>query len=40
MPRTFNSLTGVPKGWAPTAAEEKTIREVAESIGVVGQLAQ
>jgi pimeloyl-ACP methyl ester carboxylesterase len=32
MPQIFNSLTGVPKGWAPTAAEEKTIGEVAESI--------
>ena len=32
MPQAFNRLTGVPKGWAPTAAEEKTIHEVAESI--------
>jgi 2-hydroxy-6-oxonona-2,4-dienedioate hydrolase len=32
MPQTFNRLTGVPKGWAPTPAEEKTIHEVAESI--------
>jgi pimeloyl-ACP methyl ester carboxylesterase len=32
MPQIFNSLTGVPKGWTPTAAEEKTIHEVAESI--------
>jgi 2-hydroxy-6-oxonona-2,4-dienedioate hydrolase len=32
MPQAFNRLTGVPKGWVPTSAEEKTIREVAESI--------
>jgi pimeloyl-ACP methyl ester carboxylesterase len=31
-PKAFNRLTGVPTQWAPTEAEEATIREVAESI--------
>jgi pimeloyl-ACP methyl ester carboxylesterase len=32
MPRTFSRLTGVPKGWRPTAGEAATIREVSQSM--------